>query len=239
VPAGQRSPLPRSSYSLRPLQAQVPQPSWHSPRLMAGPYGFGICATALPSAPNATSNRTRIFNMLFRDMFSPPRIRSATAVTPQRTLNDLETRTQTFSLTCYQPRKRNCPRRWCLLCPCTCRTADRDKVAASFSRFSPGPRLHFFVATITLGAIPLSTHCSSASDTLCCASSRRRPSRRNRAPVHRRSAAFRHHIEPHERLWLLPAHSIENIVVIINGVERRNGRVVPPVVEKSASRLAS
>jgi hypothetical protein len=37
---------------------------------MAGPYGFGICATALPSAPNTTIETRNTFSMLFGDIFS-------------------------------------------------------------------------------------------------------------------------------------------------------------------------
>jgi len=106
--------------------------------------------------------------MLFRDIFSPPRIRSATAFTPATHLGPPGNSHADFFTHLLSATQAKLPRRWCLLCPCTCRTAGRDRVAASFSRFSPGPA-SFFAATITW-AQSLSHPLSSASDTLCCAS---------------------------------------------------------------------
>src|SRR5262249_53555471 len=40
-----------------------------------------------------------------------------------------------------------------------------------------------------------------------------------------------HHKESHECLGPLPTHSVDYAVVILDGVERRNCRVIPTVVE--------
>src|SRR6266849_6140592 len=61
-----------------------------SSRLMAGPYGFGICANAPPSKQNTTIKPTRTFTIFFGAIFTPPAIQRATAFASQRTLDHLE-----------------------------------------------------------------------------------------------------------------------------------------------------
>src|SRR5437016_5658640 len=66
-------------------------------RLMAVPYGFGICATALASAPNATITAATNLTLTFCDMFSPPQVQATTAFAKQRNLARCE-----FHVHCFR-----------------------------------------------------------------------------------------------------------------------------------------
>src|SRR2546421_7560534 len=100
-------------------------------RLMAGPYGFGICATALASAPSANITAATNLTTTFCDMLSPPIQR---VIASHRTRDHFEIPHALFLLTCSPPCKQNCSNRWYRPHPCTSQSGDRDRAAASSSR---------------------------------------------------------------------------------------------------------
>src|SRR6266436_719815 len=67
-------------------------------RLIGEPYGLGICATALASEQSANVITIMDLTANLCDMLVPPRIiGTLTAIASQRTLDQTETRAQSFS----------------------------------------------------------------------------------------------------------------------------------------------
>src|SRR6266403_220243 len=160
-------------------------------RLMGNPYGFGICPTALPSAPSTTNKTTNIFTKLFRNMFSPPQIQLVTAFASQRALEHLETFRQSFSLTCFPPHTQNCQRRSYRPLPYTWQSAETDKAAGSSSRLLQGRRFRTLSLRSRLAQFP-SPPIVPAPAPRCAArpSLPGRPAQKSPVRDHRCSAAF-------------------------------------------------
>ena len=134
-------------------------------------------------------------------------------------------------------RKRNWLRRPCCLFHSSEPPSDRHRADASFERRWPDsiPTL-YFVAIICSGATPFSTHCSSAAAISCCGSpcaAAELPKLLGPGPPPQ--CCIPGTMNRRTNVWLLGAHLGHHALVVVDGVDRRDGRIAPAVVQDQLS----